>query len=83
MSYNNIIHLPELVDSEVSSGIITLNEDRENLKERQTLINLVLENDNEKENLNFYCDYSCLVNISYKMKSALNSIDLSINNLAK
>lgn len=76
---NNIINLPKLVDSQVTSGIITLNENRENLKERQSTINLVLENDI----LNFYVDYSDLVNISYKMKSALNSIDLSINNLAK
>ncbi len=79
-----IIQLPKLVDSSVSSGIITLNNDFKNEKERTTKISLTLLNENRKfENYDFLCDYSNLTNISYKLRSTCNQIEESVKTLGK
>jgi len=86
MSVDNceIIKFQKLVDSTVNSGIITLNEDYKNLKEKRIKIMLNLQNENgEIEDVNFLCNYSNLVNINYKLKSLLNQVYQSINNLSK
>jgi hypothetical protein len=84
-SDSELIEFPKLIDSSVSTGIITLDEDYSFSKERQTKINLtILHPENNKcENLNFACDYSNLVNVAYKLKSTCNQIEQSINNLTK
>ena len=82
---SEILEFPKLIDSSVSTGIITLDEDYSFSKERQTKINLtILHPENNKyENLNFACDYSNLVNVAYKLKSTCSQIEQSINNLTK
>jgi hypothetical protein len=84
-SDSEIIEFPKLIDSTVSSGIITLNEDSVSTKERQTKITLsILHPGNlKKENLCFSCDYSNLVNIAYKLKSTCSQIEQSIQHLSK
>jgi hypothetical protein len=77
-----IINFPKLVDSTVSSGIITFNS-LENPK--QKYVNLTfdfLEPNNKISKLNVGCDYYSVVNLNYKLKSALNNIEESIKNYA-
>lgn len=79
---NEIIHFPYLVDSQVKSGIITLNQDFQNTKERLTEISLQLEGtDQQRRDLKFFCDYPNLVNLNYKMKSACNQITEAIKTM--
>jgi hypothetical protein len=82
---SEILEFPKLIDSCVSTGIITLDEDYSFSKERQTKINLTIfhPENNQYENLNFACDYSNLVNVAYKLKSTCNQIEQNINNLNK
>lgn len=80
---DEIIQFPKLVDSSISSGIITFNSN-ENPKDKNINMNLeLLEENNKISNLNFALDYFTLVNLNYKLKSALNNIDDSIKNYAK
>jgi len=91
---NGIIQIPKLVDSSVSSGIITLDNEFKNEKQRISKISLTLTEEvshytgspSDKKsfnNLNFICDYSNMVNISYKLKSTCNQIEESIKQLSK
>lgn len=76
------ISIPKLVDSSISSGIITF-DSIDNPKEKKINLNLeLLEENNQITKLNFGCDYFTLVNINYKLKSALNNIDEVIKNYA-
>lgn len=80
----DLIHFPKIVDSEVQTGIITLNENGENLKERVFKVNLSLTEFNpndgvsETKNLNMVSDFSTMVNLNYKLKSACHQIEESI-----
>lgn len=83
--FGELIEFPKLIDSSVTSGIITLNDELKNTKEKQTKITLnILDPDrnNKNEELNFFCDYSNLVNINYKLKSTCTQIEESIKHLA-
>lgn len=84
MSNNDYISFPVMIDSSVANGIITLNDDLINLKERHTQIEIILMNENnKKDKLDMLCDYNSLVNINYKMKSACNQIEEYIKHMAK
>jgi len=77
-----LISIPKLVDNNISSGIITFNS-IDNPKDKVINFNLeLLEENNQITKLNFGCEYFTLVNINYKMKSALNNIDEVIKNYA-
>lgn len=77
-----LINFPKLVDSSISSGIITFNS-IDNPKDKIINMNLeVLEENDKISKLNFGVDYFTLVNLNYKLKSALNNIDDSIKNYA-
>jgi hypothetical protein len=80
---DEIIKFPKLVDSDISSNIITLDNNLEVTKEKITKVNLsILENGKLSEIIT-YCDYPNLVNINYKLKSACNQIEESIKNINK
>ena len=75
-----ILNLPKLVDSSVSCGMITFNSN-ENPKEKIMNITMdTLDNKNKFTKINTDCDYYTAVNLSYKLKSALNNIEDSIKN---
>ncbi len=79
---DQILSFPKLIDSSISSGIITFNSN-DNPKDK--IINMkleLLEENNTISKLNYEVDYFSLVNLNYKLKSALNSIDDSIKNYA-
>lgn len=79
---DGIIGFSKLVDSSVSSGIFTFNSN-ENPKEKNINITMdLLDESNKIEKLNFGCDYYTMVNLNYKLKSALNNIEDSIKNYA-
>jgi len=82
MTTDEIINFPKLVDSSISSGIITFDS---NENPREKIINMdleLLEENNKISKLNFGVDYFTLANLNYKLKSALNNIDESIKNYA-
>jgi len=77
-----IINFHRLVDTSISSGIITY-DSIENPREKNIIIKMdIMEDNNKISKLNFGCDYFTLVNLNYKLKSALNNIDESIKNYA-
>lgn len=79
---DEIINFPKLVDSSISSGIISFNSNN-NPREKNINIDLeLLEENNKISKLNLGIDYFTLVNLNYKLKSALNNIDESIKNYA-
>ena len=79
-----LINFSRIVDSDVQTGIITLNENNENLKDRIVKVNLKINEFNanngvlETKSLNMISDYSTIVNLNYKMKSACHQIEESI-----
>ena len=78
-----IIKFPRLVDSEINSNIITLDNDLKTIKERISKFNLTIMKGNKLENISSFCDYPELVNIHYKLKSAVNQIEESIKHINK
>ena len=75
-----ILNLPKLVDSSVSCGLITFNSN-ENPREKIMNISMdTLDSKNKLTKINADCDYYTAVNISYKLKSAMNNIEDSIKN---
>ena len=78
-----IINFPKLVDSEINSNIVTLDNNLITVKERISKINLTLMNGNNLEQISSHCDYSDLVNINYKLKSAIIQIEESIKHINK
>ncbi len=91
---NNIIQFPKLVDSSVSSSIITLDDGLNNPKQRVSKINLVVSagnNSNSNSNSNnlnnnsstYICDYPNMVNLSYKLRSTCKQIEESIKQIVK
>jgi hypothetical protein len=80
---SEIIKFPKLVDSSIETSIVSLNENMINSKDRNIQINLTLLQENHKiENLRMYCDYSTMMNLNYKLKSACNQIEESIKHFA-
>lgn len=79
---DEIIKFPKLVDSSINSGVITYNINDMN-KEKFININMdLLDEHNRINKLNFGCEYFTMVNLNYKLKSALNTIEESIKNMA-
>jgi len=78
---SDLIQFPKIVDSDVQAGIITLNENNENLKERLVKVNLKTTEYSEfdgsldSKNLNMIADYTTIVNLNYKLKSACHQIE--------
>ena len=80
---SDLIRLPILIDSEISSSIITLNDDLISTKERIAKIELLIRNENnENEKFSLNCDYSNLSNIAYKLKSACIQIEDTVKAIA-
>ncbi len=80
---NHLINFARLIDSSVETSIVSLNENLINSKDRNIKINLTLLNEDSKiENLKMFCDYSSLINLNYKLKSACNQIEESIKQIA-
>jgi hypothetical protein len=83
---SELISFPKIVDSSVTSSIITLNDEFQNPKQKSTEITLSLSTNNNSQDLDslrFFCDYPSLVNINYKLKSLCSQIDESIKNQTK
>lgn len=81
--YNQLITFPKLIDSSIETSVISLNENLINSKERNIKINLtILDENNKLENMKMFCDYSSMMNLNYKLKSACNQIEESIKNFA-
>ncbi len=82
-SNKEIIKFPCLIDSEVSSSVITLNNEFVNEKEKITQISLTLLDDtNNLQNIKYFCDFSNMVNLNYKFKSACSQIEECVKTLA-
>lgn len=80
MGDNTLISFPKLIDSSISTGIITFNEDIKNPKLRIANCSLSLNEINGKNsNINFSIDYPTLVNMNYQLKSMTNQIEEAIN----
>ncbi len=79
-SHSNVIQYDKLIDSEISTSIITLDSTTYpiNPKQRSANISLILNN-----NSTIMCDIEeeKLFNISYKLKSAVNQIQNRIKQL--
>ena len=79
-SHSNVISYDKLIDSEISTSIITLDSTNYpiNPKQRNANISLLLSN-----NSNILCEIEeeKLFNISYKLKSAVNQIQARIKQL--
>jgi hypothetical protein len=78
-----IINFPKLVDSEINSNIVTLDNNLKTVKERISKVNLTIMKGNNLENISSLCDYPDLVNINYKLKSAISQIEESIKHINK
>lgn len=84
MGENTLISFPKLIDSSISTGIITLNDDIKNPKKRIANCSLSLNETNGKNsNINFLIDYSTLVNMNYQLKSMTNQIEDTIKGFNK
>lgn len=78
MSNNRTIQFPRLMDSEIETGIFTLNNNFQNEKEKVLKVALYINDPLSKEGLEelrFYCDPSTASNLNYKIKSSLNQIE--------
>ena len=86
---NRTILFPKLVDSEMETGIITVNHNQ--IYEKEKIIKISLDireldyNNNKKETkkLKFYCDPATASNLNYKIKSSLNQIEEVIKYISK
>ena len=78
---SKIIAFPKLIDSEIETGITTLNNNHINEKEK--IIKLTLKINEwdynydkfESKDLKFHCDFDTASNLNYKLKSSLNQIE--------
>jgi hypothetical protein len=78
---NRTIQFPRLTDSEIETGVITLNNNFQNEKEKTIKVTLHINENNAETGLNeqrqmkFYCEPSTAANLNYKIKSSLNQIE--------
>jgi hypothetical protein len=71
------ITFPKLVDSSITTSIVTLENDFSVSKDRISRLNLII----DSKTIACDLDYPNLVNLNYKMKSACNQIEEYIKNL--